>query len=56
MSTLLSEFDFALADVQEAKRASNGEFRGKIPDLISVGISDLATPLMVRARKRDRVL
>ncbi|KAJ5093938.1 hypothetical protein N7456_009799 [Penicillium angulare] len=56
MSTLLSEFEFELAYEEEARRASNGEFCGKIPELISVGISDLATPLVVRARKRERTL
>ncbi|KAJ5287477.1 hypothetical protein N7478_003163 [Penicillium angulare] len=56
MSTLLSEFEFELADKEEARRASNGEFRGEIPELISVGISDLATSLIVRARKRGRSL
>ncbi|KAJ6028573.1 hypothetical protein N7540_004149 [Penicillium herquei] len=54
MSTLLSEFEFELADDIEAKKALNNDFHGKIPELISVGISDLAAPLMVRARRRDR--
>ncbi|KAJ5717816.1 hypothetical protein N7488_003462 [Penicillium malachiteum] len=54
MSTLLSQFEFELADNIEAKKALNNEFYGKIPELISVGISDLAAPLMVRARRRDR--
>lgn len=53
MSTLLSEFEFNLADSDEAQQASNHEFRGKIPALISVGISDLEGPLMVRARERN---
>ncbi|KAJ5928933.1 hypothetical protein N7466_007889 [Penicillium verhagenii] len=54
MSTLLSEFEFILADNTERERVSENAFFGKIPELISVGISDLAGPLMVRARKRDR--
>lgn len=53
MSTLLREYDFELAD--EAERASvlRGDFVGKIPDMISVGISDLEGRLMVRVRRRD---
>lgn len=54
MSTLLSEFSFGLADEDERKRAQAGFYHGKIPELISVGISDLAVPLNVRARKRNR--
>lgn len=54
MSTLLSEFEFDLADSDEAKKALNHKSRGKIPALISVGISDLEGPLMVRARERNR--
>lgn len=56
ISTLLSEFEFELADDLERKRALVNGFHGKIPELISVGISDLAAPLMVRARKRNRAV
>jgi cytochrome P450 len=55
MSTLLSEFEFGLADEFERKRVVENYFNGKIPELISVGISDLAAPLMVRVKKRSRV-
>ena len=53
-ATLLREFDFQLADQEEWQAAQDGHFRGILPPLISVGVSDLATPLMVRAR--DKVL
>ncbi|KAJ5785080.1 uncharacterized protein N7503_010292 [Penicillium pulvis] len=56
MSTLLSEFEFELADDLERKQALVNGFHGKMPELISVGISDLAAPLMVRARKRNRAV
>jgi len=52
MSTLLREFDFQLADEQEALRAKQGGFKGRIPSLISVGVSDLDGPLMVTANVR----
>ena len=51
-STLLREFEFELADPVEAQKADQGDFQGVIPDLISVGISDLKDPLLVRARLR----
>ncbi|KAJ5669589.1 hypothetical protein N7462_010659 [Penicillium macrosclerotiorum] len=56
MSTLLSEFEFDLADETKRAIAKENGFCGEIPDLISVGISDLAMPLMVIARQRDRVI
>lgn len=52
VSTLLREFDFELADEQERVDVAKGLYRGKIPSMISVGISDLKMPLMVRARAR----
>ncbi|KAJ5661981.1 uncharacterized protein N7477_009597 [Penicillium maclennaniae] len=55
MSTLLSEFEFELADENERALAKNNGFVGQIPELISVGISDLARPLLVKVQKRDRV-
>lgn len=55
MSTLLSEFEFELADENERALAQNNGFIGQIPELISVGISDLAQPLLVKAQKRERV-
>lgn len=51
-STLLREFEFELADPQEKAAVEKGAYRGKIPDLISVGISELERPLVVRARRR----
>lgn len=54
MSTLLSEFEFELADENENTRALEDGFLGEIPKLTSVGISDLELPLLVKAQKRDR--
>lgn len=54
-STLLKEFEFELADHTERLEVRQGSFKGKLPDLVSVGISDLAQPLMVRAHKRTNV-
>lgn len=51
-STLLREFDFCLADADEQELASRGDYRGVLPPLISVGISDLEGPLMVKAKRR----
>lgn len=51
-STLLAEFRFELADRQEQADSEKGEYQGKIPELISVGISDLKDPLFVRASLR----
>ncbi|KAL4909644.1 hypothetical protein BDW74DRAFT_165080 [Aspergillus multicolor] len=53
-STLLREFTFELADERERVDAEKGLHKGKIPDLVSVGISDLAEPLLIRARVRER--
>lgn len=52
-STLLQEFDFCLADGDERKAVSRGDYRGVLPPLISVGISDLEGPLMVTAKRRN---
>jgi len=52
VSTLLKEFEFELADREEHSQTQANELQGKIPEMISVGISDLASPLMVRARQR----
>lgn len=51
-STLLMEFDFELADEVEQGKVARGEYNGKLPDMISVGVSDLASPLMVKAKIR----
>ena len=51
-STLLKEFEFELADPTERRAVEAGAFKGKIPSLVSVGISDLERPLLVRARRR----
>jgi cytochrome P450 len=55
MSTLLSEFEFELVDEKERDGPSQNESVGDVPELISVGISDLARPLLVKASKRTRV-
>ncbi|KAI8166364.1 Cytochrome P450 monooxygenase gsfF [Colletotrichum sp. SAR 10_70] len=51
-STLLHEFDFQLADSQELEEVSKGRFLGRLPDMMSVGVSDLKGPLMVIAKTR----
>jgi hypothetical protein len=56
MSTLLSEFEFELVDEKERDGPSQNESVGDVPELISVGISDLARPLLVKASKRTRVV
>jgi hypothetical protein len=52
-STLLRLFEFELADPREREMVVNGEFFGQLPDLISVGISDLKKPLLVRVKLRS---
>lgn len=52
-STLLSRYHFELADSTEAASAARGEFKGVLPAMQSVGISDLEGPLMVRAGFRE---
>ncbi|KAK9451825.1 cytochrome P450 [Limtongia smithiae] len=52
-STLLRLYDFQLADSEERMAINRGEFQGKIPRMISVGISDLEGPLMVTAKRRE---
>lgn len=56
MSTLLREFEFELADEKERGSSTIEGASTDIPELISVGISDLASPLMVKASKRKRVI
>ena len=51
-STLLSEFDFQIANPVERDQVARGEFRGRLPEMISVGVSDLEGPLMVKASVR----
>jgi cytochrome P450 len=55
MSTLLREFHFELADEEETLRVQRGLYRGQIPDLVSVGISDLKAPLLVKAQARNKL-
>lgn len=52
LSTLLKEFEFELASEQERADVARGLYKGKIPEMFSVGISDLKGPLLVRARNR----
>ncbi|KAL1964879.1 hypothetical protein VTN77DRAFT_6232 [Rasamsonia byssochlamydoides] len=54
MSTLLREFEFEMADETERLDVGKGLYRGKLPRLISVGISDLQDPLLVRVRPRSK--
>lgn len=52
-STLLREFEICLADADEREAVSRGDFRGVLPPMISVGISDLEGPLMVKTKRRN---
>jgi cytochrome P450 len=52
MSTLLREFHFELADDQETMEVQKGLYVGKIPEMLSVGISDLKGPMLVKAKVR----
>jgi len=54
MSTLLREFEFELVDEQEKINVAEGSYKGKIPRMISVGISHLEGPLAVKVRARAR--
>ncbi|KKA24841.1 Benzoate 4-monooxygenase [Rasamsonia emersonii CBS 393.64] len=54
MSTLLREFEFELADEKVRLDVKKGLYRGKVPALMSVGISDLEGPLLVRVRERSK--
>lgn len=51
-STLLREFDFQIVDPEEREEAARGGFVGRLPEMISVGVSDLKGPLMVIATAR----
>jgi cytochrome P450 len=53
VSTLLSEFQFELASESERDAVRRGDFVGKLPELISVGISDLKDPIWVTAKSRS---
>ncbi|RSL55937.1 hypothetical protein CEP53_006939 [Fusarium sp. AF-6] len=51
-STLVREFDFQIVDPEEREGAARGGFFGRLPEMISVGVSDLKGPLMVKATAR----
>ncbi|KAF2650009.1 cytochrome P450, partial [Lophiostoma macrostomum CBS 122681] len=51
-ATLLAEFSLELADAMDQQRAVAGEFRGELPPMKSVGISDVKGPIMVMATRR----
>lgn len=55
MSTLLREFHFELADDQETMDVQKGLYVGKIPEMQSVGISDLKGPLLVKVQARNKL-
>lgn len=52
-ATLLREFEFEMANAEERQVAARGGFRGKLPEMFSVGVSDLKGPLMVTAKVRN---
>lgn len=55
ISTLLREFHFELADRQETIDVRKGLYSGLIPEMASVGISDLKAPLLVKAQARNKL-
>lgn len=56
MSTLLREFSFELADAQKIAEVQKGLYVGRVPEMLSVGISDLKGPLLVKAKARSNKL
>ena len=56
LSTLLREFEFEYVgtDIEKVddEKGRKRPAQNKLPEMISVGISDLQYPLIVRARKR----
>lgn len=52
MSTLLRSFEFELPNEQERAAVERGMFKGLVPRMVSVGVSELEAPLMVKARLR----
>jgi hypothetical protein len=57
-STLLREFAFEYVRLGGKKAVDQSEERGQslggLPDMVSVGISDLEQPLMVKVRRRSQ--
>ncbi|KAJ5714360.1 Benzoate 4-monooxygenase [Penicillium malachiteum] len=54
-ATLLARFSFQLVNEKEQQDVEDGLFYGKLPDQVSVGISDLKGSLMVKASDRARM-
>lgn len=55
MSSLLKEFQFELVAADGETDVESRNVRAKLPEMVSVGISDLEHPLMVRVRKRSKL-
>ena len=57
-STLLREFAFEYVGLGGKRAVDQSEERGQslggLPDMVSVGISDLEQPLMVKVRRRSQ--
>ena len=53
VSTLLREFEISIADEEREKEVQRGEWKGRLPSLISVGVSDLKEGLWVKAKLRE---
>lgn len=51
-STVLAEVSLELADAAEQEKAMNGGFKGELPHLENVSISDVHGPLMVFAKPK----
>lgn len=54
VSTLIREFEFEIADETRRAEVAAGEWVGRLPALISVGVSDLDGGLWVTARSRSK--
>lgn len=53
-TTILSEFQLKLADETAQDMAVAGKFRGKLPPMTSVGISDIKGSIVVTATLRSK--
>jgi hypothetical protein len=52
-STILGEFSLELEDPCDQKKAISGAFKGELPPLENVSISDVHGPVMVRAKRKE---
>ncbi|OJD29036.1 benzoate 4-monooxygenase cytochrome [Diplodia corticola] len=53
-SGLLADFEFELADAAEREAVGRGEWVGRMPRMVSVGVGEIEGGVWVRARRRGR--